>query len=276
MNQTEIRSDDKINKLTAVILLLLITINMLIDFFEAFSRESSYYISESLLFSSYWLLFLPFLNLQRKLILRSEGFKRVILITFATLILHIFLYPAVIMVISFLFYEVTFMYQGTLEFGIRAYFIKTVIIYGLAAVFLINYKRKSENDESDKGVNAGRETSYPASLITDEPGNKKTAVPVSEIVFISAFTPYVNIFTESKKYLYSESLKTTETKLDRNRFVRVHKSHIVNINKVKSYRSRLNGDYDLTMSEGTVLRVSRKYASEFRSKFEAGHRLARK
>ncbi|MCK6604522.1 MAG: LytTR family transcriptional regulator [Ignavibacteriaceae bacterium] len=276
MNQPEIRSEDKRHKLIAVILLLLISINLLIDYFEAYSKDGSYYLSESLLFSSYWLLFLPFLNLQRVLISGSFGIKKIILITISSAFLHILLYPAVIQVISFFFYDVTYKYAGTLEFGIRAYLIKTVIIYGLSAVLFVLFTRKQGSAARDKEESAGNESVYPETLLADEPGNKKTAVPVSEIIYITSFTPYVNIFTESKKYLYPETLKSAESKLDKKRFIRIHKSHIISLDKVKSYRSRLNGDYDLTMSDGTVLRLSRNYAQEFKSSFEAANRLASK
>ncbi|RYF37203.1 MAG: LytTR family transcriptional regulator, partial [Cytophagaceae bacterium] len=53
-----------------------------------------------------------------------------------------------------------------------------------------------------------------------------------------------------------------------------HKSCIVNITKVRSYQSRLNGDYDLLLSNEVVLRVSRNYASGFKTAFEGPHRLA--
>lgn len=251
----------------------MITITMLTDYFDAFTREGAYYISESLLFSSYWLLFLPLLNLQRTLVTRFSGIKNTVLASGVLSIIHLALYPAVIWVISLMFYEAVYGYTGTFEYGIRAYLVKTVIIYGLTSVLFRIYPGNSAPVKDDHDSAADDETSYMTSLIVDEPGNKKTAVPVSEVIYITSFTPYVNIFTATKKYLYSETLKSVESKLDKRRFMRIHKSHIVNLDKVKSYRSRLNGDYDLILSEGTVLRLSRNYAQEFKTVFEAGHRL---
>ena len=54
-------------------------------------------------------------------------------------------------------------------------------------------------------------------------------------------------------------------------FVQIHKSLIVNLAHVESYKSRLNGDYDITMSNGTSLRLSRTYARAFKAKFEGSH-----
>jgi two-component system LytT family response regulator len=55
------------------------------------------------------------------------------------------------------------------------------------------------------------------------------------------------------------------------RFVRIHRSTIVNIQSVSKWTSRGNGDYDLLMSEGTLLRLSRNYAQAFREAMEKPH-----
>ncbi|MBK7426438.1 MAG: LytTR family transcriptional regulator DNA-binding domain-containing protein [Saprospiraceae bacterium] len=54
--------------------------------------------------------------------------------------------------------------------------------------------------------------------------------------------------------------------MDITQFVRIHKSSIINIEKVKSYTSRLNGDFDVLMENGIKLRLSRNYVKLFREK----------
>lgn len=61
-------------------------------------------------------------------------------------------------------------------------------------------------------------------------------------------------------------------KLDTRTFVRVHKSTIVNLEKVSSFKSRLNGDYDLLLKNGTIVRLSRTYAANFKNEFTGTHR----
>ncbi|WP_373495805.1 LytTR family DNA-binding domain-containing protein [Aquiflexum sp.] len=97
------------------------------------------------------------------------------------------------------------------------------------------------------------------------------SIYTNEILFISSNPPYINIHLTAKKYIHKETLKSVSGKLDHEIFVRIHKSTIVNINKVYSYRSRLNGDYDLTLADGTELRLSRNYSSVFKEKFKAIH-----
>ncbi|MNY49270.1 Sensory transduction protein LytR [compost metagenome] len=91
---------------------------------------------------------------------------------------------------------------------------------------------------------------------------------VNDIFYISANSPYVNIYHISKKYLHNETLKSLENQLDQQHFIRIHKSYIVNLQKITCYQSRQNGDYDVVLSDGAILRVSRNYAKHFKSKFE--------
>lgn len=55
-----------------------------------------------------------------------------------------------------------------------------------------------------------------------------------EILYVQAMQNYVTIYTESGKYMTLLYLKNVEDKLDKTRFMRVHKSYIVSIGKIKS------------------------------------------
>ena len=106
-------------------------------------------------------------------------------------------------------------------------------------------------------------------IVTD--GNKRTIIDVADVLFFSARPPYIHIHHKAKGYLYRETLKSLSSKLDSGLFIREHKSAIVNMMKVQSYKSRLNGDYDLTMVDGTEIRLSRNFAPAFKEKFESSH-----
>lgn len=98
-------------------------------------------------------------------------------------------------------------------------------------------------------------------------GKNNTIVEVKDIFQISAETPYIFIQLEEKKYLHTETLKSITTKLDNNTFIRVHKSTIVNLDKVISFQSRLNGDYNIYLKNGVKVRLSRTYAANFKRHF---------
>ena len=79
--------------------------------------------------------------------------------------------------------------------------------------------------------------------------------------------PYVIVHTSDNSFLHTSSLKKLAEKLD-SRFVKIHRSCIVNMDKVTSYKSRLNGDYDVSLSGDIQVRLSRNYAKEFKEVIE--------
>jgi DNA-binding LytR/AlgR family response regulator len=81
---------------------------------------------------------------------------------------------------------------------------------------------------------------------TDEEGDhifiksnlKKLKIFTSKIKWIEALGDYVKVVTEDNSNLVLSTMKSFENNLSANKFIRVHKSYIVNIDKVTSYNSR--------------------------------------
>ncbi|WP_237732287.1 LytTR family DNA-binding domain-containing protein [Flavobacterium sp. UGB4466] len=271
------QSKQKPNFIITACVLLFVFTNVVLDYSFTLFQNSAFYISESLLFSSYWVLFLPLLIVVLKWIRKTENLTVRILVISAAILLHLFSYPILVWIISKAFYDHTFSYWQTFNFGLSAYFIKTVIIYGFSLMVFILWNRKSESlqlkekiDEQRKGQNFIR------SILISDPHNKKLLLEAAEILYFEANSPYINIYHSSKKYLHTQTLRALETQLDEKQFVRIHKSHIVNISKISSIQSRQNGDYDVTLCEDTILRVSRNYAKNFKSKFSEHNQLTLK
>ena len=60
-------------------------------------------------------------------------------------------------------------------------------------------------------------------------------VPLDEILFLKADSNYSVIHTKNGKFIYSTVLKNIEPQLPINKFLRIHRSYVVNINKVKGF-----------------------------------------
>jgi two-component system response regulator LytT len=255
------QSKQKLNFTITAGIALFIVVNVIVDFSFTLFQNSSFYIAESLLFSSYWLLYLPLLIVIFKLTKP--------LLILSAIIFHLFAYPALVWIISKLCYEHTFAYWQTFNFGLSAYFIKTVLIYGFSFVAFTHLNKKI--DTAQPYI----KPFISAILIANSTG-KKLVLQVSEILYFSANSPYVSVYHTLKKYLHTETLKSLESQLDDKQFVRIHKSHIVNIHQISAIQSRQNGDYDITLSDNTILRVSRNYAKDFKSKFEQHTQLIAK
>lgn len=187
---------------------------------------------------------------------------------------HLFLYPALVWIISKIFYNHTFDYWQTFNFGLSAYFIKTIIIYGFSLVAFTLLNKKIQAQQTEKEVEEKTEKqNFISSILISDNNNKKLLLQANDILYFSANSPYISIYHSSKKHLHTETLKSLETQLDDKQFIRIHKSHIVNIKKIVSIQSRQNGDYDIILSDSTILRVSRNYAKDFKSKFSEQHQL---
>lgn len=58
-------------------------------------------------------------------------------------------------------------------------------------------------------------------------------VLLSDIQYLEAYDNYVFLYTSDKKHLLSSSLKTVAEKLPKNSFMRVHRSYVINLNKIE-------------------------------------------
>jgi hypothetical protein len=243
------------------------------DYLYATWEQSSFFVAESLLFSSFWLCFLPFLHLRSRLGTYANSFRSHILYSILATGGHLLLYPALVWLLSACLYEHTFAYWQTFRFGTTAHFIKAMLIYGLS------YPFTQQQSPAAQKSSATRQEEKPAqnpvsSILVSDSAHRKTLLATDEIMYVSANPPYVNIFHTSKKYLITATLKSMESRLHAGQFVRIHKSCLVNIHFVKSWQSRLNGDYDLTLLDDTILRVSRNYAPGFKARLDNRTRVA--
>jgi two-component system response regulator LytT len=188
------------SKLTIALLfgiLLLLAANVLLDYLYTLFRNSSFYISESLLFSSYWLLFLPFLPLVLRIVNETNRMEIKWLAVGAAIGVHTFLYPALVWIISRTFYGYTFDYWQTFNYGMSAYFIKTVIIYGFSMVSLTIWANKSRVRMAG-ATEVDRKKEFIRTILVADHNNKKLLLQVDDILYFSANSPYVGIYHSEK------------------------------------------------------------------------------
>jgi two-component system LytT family response regulator len=83
-------------------------------------------------------------------------------------------------------------------------------------------------------------------------------VEVADIEWIEGADYYVTLHAGGRDYLYRESLKHLEDRLDPSQFLRIHVSAIVNLAKVREIRRAFGGDYTVVLGSGKRLAVSRR------------------
>jgi two-component system LytT family response regulator len=84
-------------------------------------------------------------------------------------------------------------------------------------------------------------------------------VKAEEIDWISAESYYARLHVGRQSYLLRESLSSLEAQLDPARFLRIHRSTIVNLERIRELQPQSHGEYAVILQNGTQLRLSRSY-----------------
>ena len=100
-------------------------------------------------------------------------------------------------------------------------------------------------------------TDYPSRVLVQQ--NKKLiTIAVNAIQWVEAYGDYSKLHVDQQIYLSNFGITDLEQKLDPQRFLRVHRSSIINLDKVKEL-NKYGKSYDVTMLNNEVVRVSRGY-----------------
>jgi two-component system, LytTR family, response regulator len=90
---------------------------------------------------------------------------------------------------------------------------------------------------------------------------------VAEIDFIRAADNYVRIHAGHDQHLLRETMNSLEQKLDPHQFLRVHRSTIVNVQRIREAAQLFRGEYELVLRDGRRIATGRNYRDRLRSLF---------
>lgn len=90
-------------------------------------------------------------------------------------------------------------------------------------------------------------------------GSRYFFINVVDISHISAEEKYINLHTEKGCYLIRETMNNIEAGLDPEKFVRVHRSFIVNVGHIKEMQPWSHGDFVIVLKNGEEIQMSRRY-----------------
>jgi len=91
-------------------------------------------------------------------------------------------------------------------------------------------------------------------------------VKISEIDWIEAADYYACLHVGARSHLLRRSLSDLEEDLDPNVFCRVHRSSIVNLERVRGLKLTPDGDYEVLLDTGTSVRLSRRYRKQLQER----------
>ena len=84
-------------------------------------------------------------------------------------------------------------------------------------------------------------------------------VRVRDIDYIQACGNYAEIHAAGRTHLVRMTMQELDQRLDPSIFVRIHRSTIVQADRIRDIVTASHGDFDLSLQDGTVLRLSRNY-----------------
>ena len=99
----------------------------------------------------------------------------------------------------------------------------------------------------------------PARRIPVKTGDRTIFVPVERVDWLEAEGNYVRLHAGKERHLIRATMAAMEAQLDRRRFVRIHRSTIVNLERVREVRPWFAGDCIVVLDDGRELRLSRRY-----------------
>ncbi|MFL2854925.1 MAG: LytR/AlgR family response regulator transcription factor [Pseudohongiellaceae bacterium] len=116
-------------------------------------------------------------------------------------------------------------------------------------------------------VESGEEIVEHADRLAIKDGSSITFVPVKDIDWIDAAGDYMCVHVKGVTHIMRTTMKELEAKLDPTIFQRVHRSTIVNLERVEKVSSHINGEFHLTLNCGSSLKMSRSYKEKVKHFF---------
>lgn len=118
----------------------------------------------------------------------------------------------------------------------------------------------SKDLENDPNVSERKKSQQSTdNLIPIKNAGKIQFIRTNRIEFIEASGYYIEINTSEKKHLLRESMSRIMDRLDREKFVRIHRSVIINLDCMHEIAKSTSRDYKVRMKNGKVFKVSKSY-----------------
>lgn len=96
-------------------------------------------------------------------------------------------------------------------------------------------------------------------------GGRIFFLKVDEIDWIEADGDYMRLHVGDKSHLLRETMNALDAKLDPEKFLRIHRSTIVNVERIKDIQPLFKGEHLLTLNDGRRLKMSRGYRDKLQA-----------
>lgn len=133
---------------------------------------------------------------------------------------------------------------------------KRLVMRGGAVFGGIEVRNMKEGEFIADDDTSGSDKAEVMDSITVKHNNKVHIIPLDELIYIQADGDYVVLVTAQGKFLKEQTMKYFETSLPEERFMRIHRSYIVNMAHINCVESKGREVYFVLLKDGTSLRAS--------------------
>jgi two-component system LytT family response regulator len=131
---------------------------------------------------------------------------------------------------------------------------------------IISITGKSENSITQLLKDHTGVKSYPEKIAIKD-GGETTLVQTADIDWVDAAGDYMCIHANNQTHIMRITMKELEAQLDPANFQRVHRSTIVNLDRVNKVCSHMNGEFHLILNNGSSIKMSRSYKEKVKHFF---------
>jgi two-component system, LytTR family, response regulator len=131
---------------------------------------------------------------------------------------------------------------------------------------IISITGKSENSVAQLIKDHTGIKAYPDRIAIKDAG-ETTLVESSDIDWVDAAGDYMCVHAKDQVHIMRITMKELESQLDPSIFQRVHRSTIVNLERVEKVCSHMNGEFHLVLNNGATVKMSRSYKEKVKHFF---------
>lgn len=131
----------------------------------------------------------------------------------------------------------------------------------------------SSTTASSTAASSTAASSRPLDRIAVKSEGRVTFVRTADVDWIEACDDYIRVHAGSTSHELRQPLKELAARLDGRRFVRIHRSAIVNLDRVQELQPHFNGSYVVVLKNGATLPISRARREELRAALGLGNLL---
>lgn len=199
----------------------------------------------------------------------------------AVSILHVALYTFILQLFDLVVLQANYLtrFQNLLAFNFNSNVVFYFLVFA-ATLSIDGYRRRKQ---ADKEVEIQTETTQAAenveprsvqhvgsqrenlARIPIKTNGRITFVETVSIDWIEADDNYVRLYVGDRSHLVREKLSRLETQLDSNRFIRIHRSAIINADRIKELHPMPGNVFEVLLQDGKVIRSGPKYRERFAS-----------